>query len=281
MGQSRYLSRAEASSYLLTHHACGIRRGISQNWPLMTEVRLFHKANHAFLYDPADLMFTQRGSLGPLSTPIWNTGCSSPRARRHDMRTSGTQSPRIDGNRAQAGRKHIDQRTQNNTYSASSQVRERHCGCHIRGFGSRCSEQIVEIRSIATAIANPASSFTLKDLGLLALEFEKARAMVADEGRRWLALGKPRLRSRRIISKSVCDGAKRLHTDCRIAIPTLGLVAHVITKPAHIHEAKGSSSAGCFGGWKEADRYAQERAAKSGNVCLSSDTEDSRNERSS
>jgi hypothetical protein len=65
MGQSRYLSRVEASAYLLEKHS--LRRSPKYLAKLAVNGGgpAFHKANHAVLYDPADLDAYAARVIGP------------------------------------------------------------------------------------------------------------------------------------------------------------------------------------------------------------------------
>jgi hypothetical protein len=65
MGQSRYLTRVEASTYLLEIHS--LRRSPKYLAKLAVNGAgpAFHKANHAVLYDPADLDAYATRVIGP------------------------------------------------------------------------------------------------------------------------------------------------------------------------------------------------------------------------
>lgn len=103
------------------------------------------------------------------------------------MMSAKTRSPRIDGNRAQAGRKQ-EQQHENSNCIASPQARDRECGCFANQINVSAIEQADKIKAIASSIAEMGSPFTLIDLDYLALEFERARALVAEEARRSLLL---------------------------------------------------------------------------------------------
>ena len=65
MGQSRYLSRVQASSYLLVHHSLKRSAKYLAKLAVNGGGPAFHKANHAVLYDPTDLDAYAARVIGP------------------------------------------------------------------------------------------------------------------------------------------------------------------------------------------------------------------------